>query len=47
MIKVGCDGIWFCTDCQLEENGLWPVVKQISEFSLKEIRAERPDPIDN
>lgn len=47
MIKIGCDGIWFCTDCQLEENDLWPVVKQISEFSLKEIRAERPDPIDN
>jgi hypothetical protein len=39
MIQIGCDGIWFCREVELEQKGLWPAAKAISEMSLSEIRA--------
>jgi hypothetical protein len=44
LIKAGCDGIWFCRASELERFGLWPVVKEISEWSIKEIRTADFDP---
>lgn len=44
MIKAGCDGLWFCRVSEIEEYGLWPVVKEISSWSISEIRDESFDP---
>ncbi len=44
MIKAGCDGLWFCRVSEIEEYALWPVVKEISSWSISEIRAEPFDP---
>ncbi len=44
LIKLGCDGLWFCRASEIEELGLWPVVKEISQWSISQIRAEEFDP---
>jgi glycosyl hydrolase family 10 len=44
MIKAGCDGVWFCRVRRIENLGLWPAVKRISEYSLSAIRQENFDP---
>jgi hypothetical protein len=41
MINLGCDGIWFCREAEIEQMNLWPTVKRISEMSLGEIRADQ------
>lgn len=45
LIKLGCDGIWFCRASEIEEFKLWPVVREISEYSISRIRAEPFDPL--
>jgi hypothetical protein len=45
LIKLGCDGIWFCRNSEIEAFGLWPVVKEISTYSLSAIRREPFDPL--
>lgn len=37
-IRLGCDGLWFCRPVEIERFGLWPAVRQISRWSLREIR---------
>jgi hypothetical protein len=44
LIKAGCDGLWFCRASEIEQYNLWPVVREISQWSLKDIRAENFDP---
>lgn len=44
MIKLGCDGIWFCMDRDLEQKGLWSAVKAVSELSISDIRTSDFDP---
>jgi len=44
MIKLGCNSLWFCRASEIEQYNLWPVVKEISQWSIKEIRAENFDP---
>jgi hypothetical protein len=44
LIKAGCDSLWFCRASEIELFDLWPVVKEISNWSIKEIRAENFDP---
>lgn len=44
MIKLGCNSLWFCRASEIEEYNLWPVVKEISQWSIKEIRGEKFDP---
>jgi glycosyl hydrolase family 10 len=44
MIKAGCDGVWLCLASRIENLGLWPSVKRISEYSLSEIRQDNFDP---
>lgn len=44
LIKAGCDGLWFCRASEIEAFGLWPVVKEISTWSLSEVRSESFDP---
>lgn len=44
LIKMGCDSLWFCRVAEIEEFGLWPVVEEISNWSLSEIRKEEFDP---
>ncbi len=45
LIKLGCDGIWFCRAGEIEEFNLWPVVREISRYSLREVRAQSFDPL--
>jgi hypothetical protein len=45
LIKLGCNGLWFCRASEIEQYHLWPVVKEISTWSLKAIRAEEFDPL--
>ena len=45
LIKQGCDGIWLCRSMEIEQFRLWPVVKEISRYSLRQIRAEDFDPL--
>lgn len=45
LIKLGCDGIWFCRNSEIEQFDLWPMVKEIGEYSLSRIRAEDFDPM--
>ena len=45
LIKLGCDGIWFCRAGEIEEFKLWPVVREISRLSLRDIRAQDFDPL--
>ncbi|HEX7009477.1 MAG TPA: family 10 glycosylhydrolase, partial [Phycisphaeraceae bacterium] len=44
LIKLGCDGLWFCRAEEIERFNLWPVVKEISQWSISQIRAEDFDP---
>ncbi len=44
LIKAGCDAIWFCRAPEIERYGLWPVVKEISGWSIREIRNADFDP---
>lgn len=44
LIKAGCNSLWFCRASEIEQFGLWPVVKEISNWSIKEIRAQDFDP---
>lgn len=44
LIKMGCDGLWFCRASEIEQYDLWPVVKEISEWSISAIREEQFDP---
>ncbi len=44
LIKAGCDGLWFCRLAEIEQYNLWPVVNEISQWSLEEIRSESFDP---
>jgi len=44
LIKLGCDGLWFCRAQEIEQYDLWPVVKEISQWSIAKIRAEEFDP---
>ncbi|MCC7349003.1 MAG: family 10 glycosylhydrolase [Phycisphaerales bacterium] len=44
MIKLGCNSLWFCRASEIEQYDLWPVVKEISQWSIKEIRGEDFDP---
>ena len=45
LIKLGCDGIWFCRASEIEEFKLWPVVREISHYSISHIRREKFDPL--
>jgi hypothetical protein len=44
LIKAGCNSLWFCRASEIEQFDLWPVVKEISQWSIREIRAENFDP---
>jgi hypothetical protein len=44
LIKMGCNSLWFCRASEIEEYHLWPVVKEISQWSISEIRKEKLDP---
>lgn len=44
MIKLGCNSLWFCRASEIEQYNLWPVVKEISQWSISEIRNEKFDP---
>ncbi|MDC0935292.1 family 10 glycosylhydrolase [Pirellulales bacterium] len=44
LIKIGCDGLWFCRPAEIEQYDLWPVVREISQWSIDEIRSESFDP---
>lgn len=44
LIKMGCNSLWFCRASEIEEYHLWPVVKEISQWSISKIRAEKFDP---
>lgn len=44
-IKLGCNGIWFCRLSEIEQYGLWPTVKEISEWSANQIIKENFEPI--
>lgn len=44
MIKVGADGVWFCREMEIEALDLWPAIKQVSELSISDIRAQALDP---
>ena len=44
MIKVGCDGIWFCLATQIENYDLWQTVKAIDGYSIQSIREHEIDP---
>lgn len=44
LIKAGCNSLWFCRASEIEEFDLWPVVKEISQWSISQIRAENFDP---
>jgi hypothetical protein len=44
LIKLGCDELWFCRASEIEEFGFWPVVKEISQWSIRDIRAQDFDP---
>jgi|GEM_PF-4990339 len=45
LIKLGCDGLWFCRASEIETHNLWPVVKEISQWSISEIRRQEFDPV--
>jgi hypothetical protein len=45
LIKLGCDGIWFCRGTEVEQYNLWPVVQEIGNYSIKEIRQKTFDPM--
>lgn len=47
LIKLGCDGLWFCRASEIEQYDLWPTVKEISQWSIRAIRAEDFDPLDD
>lgn len=44
LIKLGCNSLWFCRASEIEEFNLWPVVREISQWSIREIRSEDFDP---
>lgn len=44
LIKLRCDGIWFCRASEIEQYELWPTVKEISQWSIQQIRSEDFDP---
>ena len=44
LIKLGCDELWFCRASEIEQFDLWPVVKEISQWSIRDIRAQEFDP---
>jgi len=45
LIKLGCDGIWFCRSSEIEQYNLWPIVQEISNYSIKSIRQKHFDPM--
>jgi hypothetical protein len=45
LIKLGCDGIWLCRGTEIEQYGLWPVVQEISNYSIQAIRQKQFDPM--
>jgi hypothetical protein len=44
MINVGADGVWFCREMEIENLGLWPTIKRVSELSISDIRGQVFDP---
>jgi hypothetical protein len=44
LIKLGCNELWFCRASEIEQFDFWPVVKEISQWSIREIRAQNFDP---
>jgi hypothetical protein len=44
LIKLGCNELWFCRASEIEQFDFWPVVKEISQWSIRDIRAQNFDP---
>ena len=38
-IRLGCNGLWFCRPVEIEAFDLWPTVREIAGWSLRDVRA--------